>query len=286
MIRWAAEEEEEGDDDDDYGGGAGGDDDDGDHVEEEEDKEEEEEGDITKDPDADSDADDRGSIDSNDDAATHARTKLLTADNPGCSLVVRHQIIILICRAESHTVSRQAATDEHPASTPEQLMCPPTASGLLSLPLEARRGYPLRVDYIKARATHVPNTEVVLRWRRVTYSHADVPLDPLGGVKGGGEDAFVWGIIPASCLSPRVSAPRLKREELRREMEVGWGTWANKDMMTFTRLPDGLALTLGLYAHATGEYITNFHGKMRRMIRSSLSTGVPCIPYHPTRHPG
>jgi len=61
--------------------------------------------------------------------------------------------------------------------------------------------------------------------------------------------------VPTSALSAHLSLAEQERDAIQRAASEGWGNMLHANMLTFTNLPSGAALTIGLCQRSTGKCI-------------------------------
>ena len=65
-----------------------------------------------------------------------------------------------------------------------------------------------------------------------------------------------FGPIPATALLPTQSAPELQRRELYARLQDGWGTYYHPGMLTWTLLPEGFSVKVGLLRLSTLDWLS------------------------------
>eukprot|EP00927_Polykrikos_kofoidii_P055109 TRINITY_DN4941_c0_g1_i1.p1 TRINITY_DN4941_c0_g1~~TRINITY_DN4941_c0_g1_i1.p1 ORF type:complete len:926 (+),score=102.55 TRINITY_DN4941_c0_g1_i1:35-2812(+) len=95
------------------------------------------------------------------------------------------------------------------------------------LPIRSRRSFALRAHLYKNLRSSEP-ISMAVRW-----AHQDTPNEPRSQMLP----------IPSSALDPVLSVNERRRDALQASAAKGWGNMLHHSMLTFTRLPAGIALT-------------------------------------------
>eukprot|EP01136_Pigoraptor_vietnamica_P020972 Opistho-1_new@70591 len=136
-----------------------------------------------------------------------------------------------------------------------------TTEGVLPVPLWALSAAEIRIECVffdRAALTDVPAVKVT--WGNATSLDAKRILT---------DGAALW---------PDSSDAEVQRRKLYADLQSGWGTHVNDNMLAFALLPEGFSLELGLYDTSTGEYVS-------KAIVGRIGSELQVLPGPHTRNP-